>query len=441
MTQTGQDRSLNYSWYVVGVLFVAGVFSSIDRFLLNLFVEPIKAELGLSDTQIGMLQGLAFTLFYATLGLPIGRLVDSVVRRTVLAAGVGFWSLMTLATGFTQSYWQLFFARAGVGAGEASLFPSSYSLIADYFPKTMLGRAIGVFTTSAFIGSGLALLLGGTIIGIVGTTAISMPWGEMAPWRFAFLLAGAPGILIALTIMLTVREPARKNIQGGAAAAATQPTMKEVTAYCMARWRLYVPVFLGMSAVSILHYGNTSWAPTFLIRTYGWSATQVGIHYGVVVLIAGAAGAIIAGTLADRLTAKGRADATLRLILLGCGLILPFVVSAPLAPNPWAAMLLLGPISFFMAFPYALAATTLQLVTPNRMRGLVTAGYIFTINMIGHTLGPLLVGAITDFVFKDEGQIRFSLLAVGTAMVPVVALLMWSALKPMRETVAAGVPD
>lgn len=432
----------SYAWYVVIVLLIIGVLSSVDRFLLNLFVQPIKAELGFSDTQIGALQGLAFTLFYATFSLPIGRLVDVTVRRTVLATGVAFWSLATLATGFSATYWHLFVARAAVGSGEATLWPSSYSLIPDLFSKDMVGRALGVFQTSAFIGSGLALILGGAVIHMFGDQPVSLPWGEWAPWRTAFLAAGIPGLIMAALLMLTVREPVRRNLHGaGRAAAAVQPKMREVFAFMAQRRRLFLSILLGFSCVSILHYAVTSWAPTFLIRTYGWTASEVGLRYGVVVLLAGTAGAITAGYLCDRLTAKGVSDATLRLVLLGCALIMPFVVLAPLASNAWLAIALLAPISFLIAFPYALAAMTLQMVSPNRMRGVVTAVYIFTINMIGHNLGPLLVGLITDFVFADESQLRYSLLAVGTAAVPVIALLMWLGLKPMRDAVEGGVAD
>jgi MFS family permease len=192
-------RELRYAWYVACVLMVCNTFSFIDRQVLGLLVTPIKQDLGISDTRIGLLQGLAFGLYYTLLGIPMGRLVDSGSRRTLVAAGVFLWSLMTAACAGARSFGALFLARMGVGIGEATLSPAAFSLLADYFPKGRLATALSIFSMGIFFGSGLALLLGGLIVGALGS------------WRLTFLLVGLPGLLVAL-LALTIREPARRDL-------------------------------------------------------------------------------------------------------------------------------------------------------------------------------------------------------------------------------------
>jgi MFS family permease len=206
------------AWYVIGVLALANVLSSVDRFLLNLLVEPIKNNLSISDTQIATLQGVAFVLFYATLGLPIGRLVDRTSRRSILAAGIAMWSVMTAMCGLARGYLGLFLCRIGVGAGEATLYPSCYSMIPDLVPKRMIARATSIFVMGSFIGAGLALIAGGSVIGLIGKSGVlHLPFlGDTQAWRATFLVVAAPGLLVSLLIFLTVREPTRRAARSGA---------------------------------------------------------------------------------------------------------------------------------------------------------------------------------------------------------------------------------
>src|SRR5712691_1532753 len=202
-----KEATLGYAWYVVLVLMVCYTLSFIDRQILSLLVGPIKRDLGITDTRVGLLQGLAFALFYTLLGLPMGRFADRGSRRNLIALGVFFWSLMTAVCSVARSFWSLFFARMGVGVGEATLAPSAFSLISDYFPRERLGTALSIYAMGIFIGSGLALIVGGTVVGAVThLPAIDLPvLGTIASWRLTFLIVGLPGLLVGL-ILYTIRE-------------------------------------------------------------------------------------------------------------------------------------------------------------------------------------------------------------------------------------------
>jgi len=210
-------ESSTYQWYVVVICMVAYILSFVDRQILSLMIEPIKADLMLSDTQFSLLQGLAFSLFYAIMGLPIAALADQKSRIKIIATGIAFWSLATAACGLSKNFIQMFIARLSVGAGEAALSPAFYSIVADLFPKDKLGRALGVYAIGAFIGSGLAFLIGGYVIGLLKDVSfVALPLiGEVKTWQLTFMIVGLPGVLLALLMVLTVREPARKGMKVG----------------------------------------------------------------------------------------------------------------------------------------------------------------------------------------------------------------------------------
>lgn len=434
------------AWYVIGVLALANVLSSVDRFLLNLLVEPIKHDLSISDTQIATLQGVAFVVFYATLGLPIGRLVDNTSRRSILAAGIAVWSLMTAMCGLVRGYLGLFLCRIGVGAGEATLYPSSYAMIPDLVPKHMIARATSIFVMGSFIGAGLALIAGGSVIGLIGKAGVvHLPLlGDTLAWRAAFLFVAAPGLLVSLLIMLTVQEPARQAVRADETTTA-HATLTEVFQFVLTNRRVLIGIFAGFSALTLFGYGMQAWTPTFLIRTYGWSTSRVGLTYGAIMLIFAPAGALAAGFFADFLSSRGYKDASLRTALIGCLCLIPFAVAAPLAPTPTVALCLLAPLSFFASAPYPLAGTAIQLIAPNRMRGQLTALFLFIINFVGLGFGPLLIGVLTDYVFANESLLRYSLAGVAAITLPVAAILIASTLRPLRKlitnmSVAPGLP-
>ena len=290
-----------------------------DRQIIALLVEPIRADLAISDTQFSLLSGLAFAIFYALMGLPIARWADVGPRPFIISAGIFVWSLATAACGLARSFWQLFITRMAVGVGEAALSPTAYSIITDSFPKSKLGLALGIYSTGVFLGSGLAFLVGGAVIEIVGQFgAVTIPLiGDVKPWQTAFFIVGLPGVLVAMLFFLTVRDPLRQGIngEGGGSdrAVARGFSIHQVTAYIGLHKSTFVAHYLGFGLLALSLFALLSWAPAYLIRVYEMTARDVGIYLGLIVLIGNTAGSLSSGWLVDFFTRRGYDDAPLRI--------------------------------------------------------------------------------------------------------------------------------
>ena len=418
-----EDRELGYAWYVAFVLMACNTLSFVDRQILGLLVTPIKAELGLSDTQIGLLQGLAFGIFYTLLGLPMGRIADTRSRRKLVAAGIFCWSAMTALCAGARSYGTLFLARMGVGVGEATLSPSAFSLLSDCFPKDRLATALSIFSMGIFFGSGLALILGGLIIGAVGS------------WRLTFLIVGLPGLLMSL-VALTIREPPRRNLLRTSDGAVQSLGLADVARQVQARWRSVAGVCLAFAAQALCNYAQQAWLPTYFVRLHGWSLRQAGVTLGLVSLVTGLTGAYLGGRLADRWQRSGIAEAPLRVAVLAtlcAGVTFTLALCLPVLEMQLA---FLGPAFFFLAMPIGSAYASLQLILPNQVRGQIGALQVFTLNLGGLILGPALPGLLNDYVFRDGQMIGWSLaLTVGAASLFAALLFFWS-WRPYRRDYA-----
>ncbi len=419
--------SARMAWYAVALLSLAYVMSYLDRILINLLIVPIQADLSLSDTQFGMLQSVAFGIFYTVMALPLGRLADRATRKHIVAGGIALFSLFTVLSGLTRSFGQLFAARIGVGVGEASLTPAAYSLLADYFPPSRLGRAIGVFTMSAFVGTGIAYIGGGALIDwLTELGSIDVPvLGDVAPWQAAFILVGLPGLVLA-PLILTLREPARRGATG------EPPPLAEVAVAVRRRGRALTLLFAGFSMITLSSYASAVWTPAFFIRVYEWQPGQIGLWYGLIYLTFGTTGALFGGWLCDRLTAKGVLDAPLRVAAWGYVGTGVFGGLAPLMPDPVLALLLFAPATFMGTLPYPLAGTAIQLITPNRLRGQMSALYMLVINIVGLGLGPLLAGALTDYLFSQPADVRYSLAIINAVAAPIAFVFLLTALSHYR---------
>ena len=427
-----------YAWYVVSVLTVAYIFSFIDRQILNLLVEPIQQDLNLSDTQISLLQGMAFALFYTLMGIPIARLADVANRRTIIATGVFLWSLMTALCGLTKTFWQLFAARIGVGVGEAALSPPSYSLFSDYFPPGKVTRAIAVFTGGSFLGAGLAYIIGGFVIDYVASLdTVDIPFiGQLRAWQLAFIVVGLPGILLALLVM-TLREPARRGLLGDEKGAAPKGIpIKVIIEFLRKNRRTYGHHLIGVSMFVMLAYAILSWTPAFFIRKYGWTPGEVGLIYGSILLVFGTSGVVSAGWIADALRRRGYADANLRVIVIGALCATPFGIAAPLVDNVWLALALMAPFTFLWSLPHGIAPAALQPITPNRMRAQVSALYLLSVNLIGLGIGPTFVALMTDYLYKDPALVGHSLATVAAISAPMSAVILYTGLKYYRASLA-----
>ena len=419
------------AWSTVAILMLAYVLSFIDRQILNLLVGPIRRDLVISDTQMSLLMGLSFALFYTVCGIPLGRLADTKSRRGLIAIGVLFWSAMTAACGMARLYWQFLLCRIGVGVGEAALSPAAYSLIADSFPAERRATAISVYSMGVYLGSGLAFLLGGLVIKFASAQGdVLLPvLGEVRPWQLIFLILGAAGVLFTL-LLLAVREPARRGVGAGVAV-----PLIEVGRYLRANRRTVLYHNFGFAGLAFAGYGSAAWIPTFFIRTYGWDAGHVGVVYGSIVAVLGCLGIVFGGRLADWMAKRGRTDANMRVGLYAAMAALPCVASFPLMDNALWAAVLMAPTVFCLSMPFGVAPAAIQEIMPSAMRGQASAIYLFVITLIGLGIGPTAVALVTDYLFADDQALRYSLLIVSTLAVASSLLLLAKGLQPYRESV------
>ena len=418
------------AWSTVAILMVAYVLSFIDRQILNLLVGPIRRDLAISDTQMSLLMGLSFALFYTLCGIPLGRMADSRSRRGLITVGMLIWSAMTAACGLARQYWQFLLFRVGVGVGEAALSPAAYSLIADSFPAQRRATAISVYSMGIYLGSGLAFLLGGLVIKFASAQGdVHLPLlGEVRPWQLIFLILGAAGVLFTL-LMLAVKEPQRHGVGAG-----VEVPMREVGAYLRANRKTVICHNFGFACISFASYGSGAWVPTFFVRTYGWDAGHVGVVYGSIVAVFGCLGIVFGGRLADRWAKRGRTDANMRVGLLAACLALPLSVTFPLLDDANLVALLMAPTVFCLSMPFGVAPAAIQEIMPNSMRGQASAIYLFVVTLFGLGVGPTAVALVTDFVFHDDMALRYSLLIVTSLALLGGVLLLGMGLKPYRQS-------
>ncbi len=335
MSPPSADRpSPPYAWYVIGVLVVCNTLSFVDRQILSLLVAPIKHDLGISDTRVGLLQGLAFALFYTFMGLPIGRVADTRSRRNLISVGVLFWSFMTASCSAAKSFWSLFLARMGVGIGEATLAPAAFSLISDYFSAGRLATAMSIYSMGIFLGSGLALIVGGMVVSATTRMpAVHLPLlGLTASWRLAFLIVGVPGMLASL-LVLTVREPFRGAALRTRDGAISRLGLAQVFAQLRLRWQSVTGIAFGMVFLNTCLFGFNAWAPSVFQRVYGWPANRTGLALGLITVSFGCLGMYAGGRLCDRWKAANVADAALRVAVIGAIGNFIFFVPAFLVPG------------------------------------------------------------------------------------------------------------
>jgi len=419
-----------YTAYLIFILLIAYTFSFIDRQILSLLVEPMKRDLDISDTQMSLLQGLSFALFYTIMGLPLGRLADSKSRRGLIAGSIFVWSLMTAACGLAKSYWHLFFARMGVGVGEAGLSPAAYSLIADSVDKKHLAKAISIYTMGIYLGGGLALIVGGMVIEWAAAfTTINLPIiGDIYSWQAVFLAVGLPGLLL-VPLLFTLKEPERTQAQTKVIPVA------DVIGYLKKNRKTVLFHNFGAALASVAGYGTLAWAPSYLIRVHGMTGSEVGLAFGLIVLIFGAGGVITGGIIADRLLKAGHKDAKMRVamwaMLIG---IIPTLIY-PLLSDLTMVLIFLAISTFFTNFMMGLGPAAIQEVVPNTMRGQFSALYLFIVNLIGLGLGPTLVALSTDYIFGSPEYVGYSLLLVTSIAMAGSALLLGKCLPHYRNTI------
>ncbi len=408
------------AWTLLAFLTLAYVSSFLDRYILGLLIDPIKADTGASDTQMGLLSS-AFTWVYALAAIPLGFLVDRVNRTKLVALGVALWSLATLWTGVARSFAQLFAARMSVGIGEAVLSPAAFSMIGDSFPPARRGLPIAVYSMALVIGASIANLISGGIIKWARTVGqVSLPIvGEVATWQFIFIVVGAPGFLIALAFLF-LREPPR--VESSPREGASFTDAFSWIGRNAAAFFTFVPIFMCMVAIA---YGQFFNAPMFS-RTYGWDTANYAIINGISILAISPATYIFAGRYSDSRVAAGDRMAPLKLAVLGLFVMIPSAAIAPLLPAGWMAFLMLCVTTFGIGLVSATGVNALLAIVPGDIRGVIVSLYYFFISFIGGALSPPFIGWLNDTAFGGEG-LRYAMAIFPLVFgVPVMLLSFWS---------------
>ncbi|MBK81967.1 MAG: MFS transporter [Gammaproteobacteria bacterium] len=387
-----------YRTYVLTMLVIVYVFNFLDRQIVTILAEPIKVDLGLSDTQIGLMTGLAFAVFYTVLGIPLARLADRANRVSIISAALVVWSGMTALCGMAQNFGQMLAARIGVGVGEAGCSPPAHSLIADYFPPEKRASALSIYALGIPIGSILGLLAGGWI-------------AEFYGWRMAFYLVGLPGILLAVLVKLTIREPIRGMSDPTAASGDYQQPPLGSTIRLLVRNRTMLHLAMGGALTSFVGYGLGQWMPAFFIRTHGLGVAETATYFGLVLGVASAAGTFLGGAIADRLAGW---DKRIYAWLPAAGVLVafPFFVVALMLNQPYVAIAIMITPQLLNSLWLGPAFGTIQNLAPMRMRALASAVLLFILNIIGLGFGPFLVGVTSDLLVGVAGDesLRYAIL-------------------------------
>lgn len=398
-----------YAWFLIGVLVIASLVSFVDRQVIAIVVEPMKADLGASDAELGMLYGV-FAVFYALAGLPIAYLADRTRRTRLIAAGVFLWSLMTMLSGLSRTFMHVLVARIGVGIGEATLTPSTISLVSDTFPKRTIPLALSVYQTGAILGSGLAFIIGGVVLGLVeNTTPLTLPYfGTLRPWQQTFLYVGAPGLVLA-ALLLALREPVRRHrVDTRASAADVASSFRALAAhYARHRWALLLH-HAGFLSFNLLGYAFVFWTISFFTRVHGQDAASTSFIFGWIFLVAGPLGSVWAGWMAKLFAEAGRADATILAGMIGGTLTLPFILLIQVMPSATWAFVLYVPAMFFVNSPFGVANGALPLITPPPLRAQVGAVNML-VGALGMMLGPPIAGVFNEQVFPGTEGVRYSI--------------------------------
>ena len=420
------------AYYTAFMLALAVAFAEIDRTAMQLLVAPIKQAFHLSDSSMGFLLGPAFALLYAALGLTTAWLIDFYNRKSVLAVALALWSAGSIFCGMAQNFVQLAVARLFLGAAESPNGPAIFSILADSFPRKFLTRGIALMQLGITLGTGFSLIMTGVLIAVlrqlppVQIAGLLIRW-----WQLVFIAIGVPGIIAAVILALTVKEPARKG-----PGAQSKVGMGEAFAYMVHHWKVFAP-FMGSSAIGGLAFGVLTWTAAFYQRTYGWSGAEYGVRYGLLSIVATPIGLFAGAWIYERFVTQGRQDAAMRVVVYGRLIGLPALLLMPVMPNGWLALAMSAVNLMVLGGTGACTNSILQIISPNRMRGQITAIFFLFYNLVGQGLSPWFIGLFTDLVLKDESHLRYALLVAQVSFVPASLLVLWLGMKPYAREVAA----
>ncbi len=425
------------SWYAVFVLALLYLVSILDRFIITLLVDPIKRDLGISDVQFGLLHGLAFALTFSLFGLVLGTLADRFNRRWIIFAGVTVWSLATAACGLAQRFWHLLLARVGVGVGEAALNPCAASMIADLFPRERLTSAMAMYGLGATLGSGCAYFFGGMIVEMVARTdTVVLPiLGTLRSWQAVFVIVGIPGALLGLLIF-TLPEPVRRGLRSVHQRMSWRGSYAELLKFIGARRRFFLCHYTAFTFASAVVAGCGTWYPAHLGRTFGWSAGQIGLALGITLTSAGILSQVVGGRAIDALFRRGVRDAQFRWYAACLVLATPTGIIATTSANPWVFLIGIGLFLTLISSLPTCAATALNLVTPNELRGSGIALFSATAGLLGSASGPVLIAFFAQRLFSGPSGLGSGMATLMAICCPLGAVFLALGFRAMREAVA-----
>ncbi|MEO8722829.1 MAG: MFS transporter [Sphingobium sp.] len=420
------------AWSFTILLSVLYALSMLDRYILSLLAQPIIAEFNLSDEQMGLLLGAGFAILYSIAGLPAAHFIDRAKRIPIVVVGVVLWSLSTMAAAFATGFWTLGLTRAGVAIGEAVLTPAAISMIADLFPKEKRGAPVAVYSmTAAIMGTG-AVALGGLMF--AGAKALA-PAFDMAPWRITLLLVGAPGLVLALVLGVTMREPTRTK-SGGKKGSADETGVSAFLAELAKNRAMYFPFYLGVTAVALYIFGLSSWAPTILIRSYGAEASSAGYMLGLMGIPGAIAAAAIWPSLAGYLGHRGWKSPLLATLLISAIVLSPVIFLTPFVGSAITFAVGVGAVKLANSTS-TVAPLTIQYYGSGRMRGRLTALFVLTSSVFGLSGGALLVPLFANFWPGDPNSLTYGLAVLGVIAAVVSIPSFWLA----HRAAASILPD
>lgn len=420
------------AWWTVVLLGVLFVVSFVDRLALALLVGPIQAELGVSDQQMGLLLGASFAFMFAVFGLPLSLWADRGNRKWLVTSGVMLWSALTVASGFAQSFVSLLLCRLGVGLGEAALGPAAVSLIGDLFERRRRALALAVYVTLGALGASGSFIIAAAVLSWAAQ-GISLPLvGETSAWRATLILVGAPGLVLGLLFLLTVREPARAGPPG------PPPPLREGWRHFREHLRTYVGLFGGMGLAAMITFGSASWFPTFLVRAYGETAQAAGYAFGGAAMLGAVSGSFVMPLVADRLVKLGRLDGIVLTAMACIALTAPLYIAAFTAGSFTTSVVFGGCATFVLAGASQMPGLAIQLITPGRLKGLFTAAFAFGVNIVGLGLGPSVVAALSDGLFEGPRSLGGALATLTGVAAPLVFVLLWQARGPSARSLRAA---
>ena len=421
-----------HSYSAVAILTLAQVFAFIDRQIPSMLVEPIKQDFNLTDSQIALLGGAAFSIFYAIMALPIGYAVDRYTRTKVLGTGIFLWSLMTALAGLANSFGKLFGARIGVAVGEAVMAPISVSLVSDSFPENKQGKPMGIITAGVYIGIGITLLGGGFLIDyLTSIGGITLPLiGYLKPWQATFMIVGIPGLVLAIAAFY-LKEPRRIEEQADSNHLVDK---KNVFLHLKEHRKTLIPMFGGLIFMALIFYSFSFWAPTMMIRTFDISLTEVGFILGMITIISSITGTIIAGSAVDYLRNRNYSDAPVRAAMIAVILALPPIISLSFVQTELGAWICIAMYLLFISSFAPLGLLAISGVSTGSVKGQTAAIHAFLMMAFGLSLGPQLTAFFTDFVFVNPNLLINSVSLTGLIVLPISALLFKLSLSRYRES-------